>query len=236
MPAVSTMILRSMRMIGEKSRGATLDSNEQVECLAEFNTALESWTNERLLCYAIQEGVHTLTASTNSYTVGTNGTITSAGRPLKIVDPCYVRDSSGYDTPVTILNREQYMSIVDKSAGYTVPVYLFYDGDFSATSTATLYLYPSPTASLTLHFSAWKQLTAVSTLSVNLALPPGYQLFLESNFAIHLAAGLTPISQELAKIARDSKAAIKTTNLQETVTRLDTAVGYNRRASILTGP
>ncbi len=36
MAIVSTMILRSMRMIGEKPRGATLDTNEQTETLAEF--------------------------------------------------------------------------------------------------------------------------------------------------------------------------------------------------------
>ena len=51
MAAVSTLILRSMRMIGEKERGATLDVNEQVECLAELNTFMDACATERLLCY-----------------------------------------------------------------------------------------------------------------------------------------------------------------------------------------
>ena len=49
MAFVSSLILRSMRMIGEKARGATLDSAEQTECLAEFNSFVDSLANERLL-------------------------------------------------------------------------------------------------------------------------------------------------------------------------------------------
>ena len=39
MAFVSTMILRSMRLTGEKGRCATLDTNEQTEFLAEFKGA-----------------------------------------------------------------------------------------------------------------------------------------------------------------------------------------------------
>ena len=41
MAFVSTMILAALRMTGEKARGATLDANELVECLAELNTMME---------------------------------------------------------------------------------------------------------------------------------------------------------------------------------------------------
>ncbi len=235
MAVVSTMILRSMRMTGEKSRGATLDANEQTECLAEFNTFLEACSNERLLCYQVQQDSLALTASTNSYTIGTNG-VFAVTRPVRIVDPCFVRDAAGLDTPVQILNAEAYGRVVQKSAGYTSPTYLFYDGGFSATSTGTIFLYPSPSGSLTLYINSWKQLGTVSTLSQNLSLPPGYQLFLESNFAIHLAAGMTPISAEVAKIAKDSKAAIKGVNVPDVVSRVESGVLTQYRGSIFTGP
>lgn len=235
MPAVSTIILRSMRLTGEKARGATLDSVEAVETLAEFNTFLDAMNVERLLCYTIEQHSWALTASTSTYTVGTNGTISTLTRPVRIVDPVFVRDASGYDTPVTLVDIEQYGSIVDKDAGYTVPEYLYYDANFSATSTATLHLYPSPSADLTLFFSAWKQFTSVSSLTHSVIFPPGYQLFVESNFAIHMAAGLTDVSAALAKMARDSKAAIKSLNLPAPVMRMDGAVA-SRRRNILTGP
>ena len=228
MPAVSTMILRSMRFIGEKARGGTLDSNEQTETLAEFNTFLEATANERLLCYAITERTIALTASTVAYTI--------TSRPVKLVDPCFVRDSSGYDTPVTLIGAEAYGRIVDKDAGFTVPTVAFYDAAYSATSTATLTVYPAPSASLTLHVNAWCQLGTVSTLSQNLVLPQGYQLFIESNFAIHLAAGLTPVPAETAKIARESKAAIKGVNLPDVVMQMDAGVlSGSSRGNIFTG-
>jgi hypothetical protein len=234
MSYVSTMILRSMRMIGEKTRGATLTSDEQSECLAEFNTFLDATGTERLLCYSLRQDSLALSTSTSTYTVGTNGDFSSLARPVKLVDPCFVRDSSGYDTPVTLVDAEQYGAIVDKDAGYTVPEYLYYDAGFSATSTATLHLYPVPTSGLTLFINSWTTLGSVSSLAQNLLLPPGYQLYLESNFAIHLAAGFKPISAELSKIARESKAAIQNVNLPAPVARLDSAVA-TVRGNILTG-
>jgi hypothetical protein len=232
--AVSTMILRSMRLTGEKSRGATLTANEQTECLAEFNTFVEACANERLLAYQVTQDSASLTASTASYSVGPGGTINTT-RPVRIVEPCFIRDSAGLDTPVTVLSAESYGRIVQKDAGFTVPTSLFYDGGFSATSTGTIFLYPSPSASLTLFFNSWKQIGPVSTLSQNLSLPPGYQLFLETNFAVHLAAGLRPISAELAKMARDSKAAIKSVNAPETISLLDYGIA-RPRGNIFTGP
>ena len=238
MAVVSTMILRSLRLIGEKARGGTLDSNEQVECLAEFNTFLDSMQTERLLCYTQQQDSLALTSSTNSYTIGTNG-VFAVARPEKIVDPCFVRDASNFDTQVKVIGADAYGKLVAKGAGYTVPTHLFYDGGFSATSTATIFLYPSPSASLTLYINSWKTLGSVSTVSQDLALPPGYRLFLEYNYAIHAAGGLTSVSPEVAKIARDSKAFVKGANTPDVVMRLDAGALQSHaggRIGILTGP
>ena len=233
MAAVSTLILRSMRMIGEKERGATLDANEQVECLAELNTFMDACATERLLCYQITEDTLALTTSTNSYTIGSGGAF-NVTRPTKVVDPCFVRDASGFDTPVQIINAAAYGRIVDKDAGYTVPTVLFYDTGYSATSTGTLYLYPAPSANLTLHINSWKQIGTFANLSTTVLLPPGYQLFIESNFAVHLAAGMIPVTPETAKIARDSKAAIRSLNIPDTVMRSDVVATV--RGNIFTGP
>ena len=234
MSAVSTHVLRALRMTGEKARGDTLTSDEQVECLAELNSMLDSWALERLMCYQIVQESLALTTSTASYTIGSGGAFNTT-RPVKIVDPCFIRDSSNLDTPVRLIGAEQYGRIVQKSAGYTYPTDMFYDSGFSATSTATLYLYPSPSASLTLFINSWKAVGTFSTMSQTVSLPPGYQLAIESNYAIHSAAGLTPVSAELAKIARDSKAAIKSVNLPDTVSRLDAGIVRGRRSNIFLG-
>jgi len=220
MAYVSTMILRSMRLTGEKTRGATLTTAEQAETLDEFNTFLEALSIERLMCYTVTQDSYLLTASTATYTIGPGATINTA-RPTKLVDPCWVRDSSAYDYPLTIIPIETYGRLTDKSSAATIPTHIYYDAGFSATSTASLTVYPAPSVGLTLYIHSLKQFTSVSTQSVNLALPQGYKLFLESNFAVHLAAGLTPISAELAKIARDSKADIRRLNLPNMVMRVE---------------
>ncbi len=235
MAYVSTMILRSMRMIGEKTRGATLTSDEQVECLAEFNTMLDSWSIERLMCYQVTQEGFPLSSSTASYTIGSGGTFNTT-RPTKIVDPCFVRDSSSLDSEVTIIGSEQYGRIVQKSAGVTYPQWLYYDQGFSASGLGTISVYPAPSAGLTLYINSWKQLGSVSTISAQFSFPPGYQLAVESNFAIHLAAGAIPASAEVAKIARDSKAAIKSINLPDSVMRLDAGIVCGQGSNIFTGP
>ena len=237
MASVSTMILRAMRFTGEKTRGATLDSTEAVECLAELNTFMESCQTERLMCYSIQQDSFALTANVSTYTIGPSAAINVA-RPTKLVDPVFVRDASGYDSPLEIITLEQYGAIGVKSVGLTWPTHIYYDYGYSATSTASITIYPAPVAALTLYFSSWKQLQSFGSLTTQVLLPPGYQLFIESNFAIHLAAGLVPISPELAKIARESRAAVKSLNIvDDTVQTLDYGVlPTYRGSSILTGP
>lgn len=229
------MMLRSMRMIGEKARGDTLDSNEQVEVLYELNSMMDSWSIERLMCYQVLQESFALTNNVVSYTIGPGATFNTV-RPTKIVDPCFTRDSSNLDTPLEIFNAEAYGSIVQKSAGRTYPTWLFYDSAFTSSGFATISIYPAPISNLTLYINSWKQLQNFSNVSTALLLPPGYQLAIESNFAVHLAAGQVEISPEVIKIAKESKAAIKGVNLPETVASMDAGVVRGRRSNIITGP
>lgn len=221
-------------MIGEKARGATLDTNEQAETLTEFNSFIDSLAIERLYAYSIQQDSKALSASTSTLTIGTNGSF-AVNRPVRLADPCFVRDANGFDTPLEIISMETYGRLVDKDAGFTVPDRIAYDYGFSATSTGTLYLYPSPSASLTLFINSWTQIGQVSSQSVDLALPPGYRLFLESNFAVHLAAGLTPVSQETADIARKSRAMLKSNNAPAPVMTVMDLPSASRHGNIFTG-
>ena len=233
MAFVSTMILRSMRMTGEKPRGATLNATEAVEALDEFNTFLESMSIDRLMCYSVTQDSLLLTASTTAYTIGPGATI-NTDRPIKLVDPCWIRDGDNYDYNLKVINLQQYGTLTDKSSGATIPTAIYYDAGLSATSTATLTLYPPPTAGLTLYIHSWKQFSTASTVSQNVNLPPAYKLFVESNFAIHLAAGFRSVSNEVAKIAKDTKAMIRAQNAPSMVATLDhgTMVGSSLEHSI----
>src|SRR3990167_341600 len=233
MATPSSMVLRALRLIGVKGIGDTLTSGEQTAYLSDLNAMLESWSLERLLCYQILTESHALTTSVGSYTIGSGGAINTT-RPTKIVDPCFIRDSSNRDTPVRIIEAVAYGAIPDKTADGSTPECLYYDASF-ATSLATIYLYPEPAASLTLHFSSWKQLQSFAAITTTVVLPPGYQRAIEFNLAIELAGGLANVPDSVASMARQSKAAIKSVNQRPLTMHIDPALLGGVRGNILRG-
>ena len=235
MPAVSTMILRGLRLTGEKVRGGTLTANEQTECLDEINSMLDSWSNERLMIHAVSQTSFALTASQGSYTIGNGGNFNMT-RPTKIIDPCFIRDDQGNDTPLQLINTEAYGRIGDKDSDGSYPRYLYYDHGFSGTSTATVYFWPEPIGGLSTFINTLQPIATFSTLSQNLLLPPGYQRAIEYNYAVEASGGFTNVDPSVAMIARQSKAAIKSQNLPAPVSRLDAGVGGGLRTTIIIGP
>lgn len=234
MATPSSMILNSLILNGEKTIGGTLTSAEETHHLAALNAMMEGWSLDRLLCYQLVQESLALTTSTGSYTIGSGGAFNTA-RPTKIVDPCFIRNASGDDWPLEIIDAQAYGRIIRKTQDGAYPQYLFYDAAFAA-SLATIFLWPEPYASLTLYINSWKQLQTFALISTTVVLPPGYQEAIEYNYAIRAAAGVRDVAKEVALIARDSKAAIMRANAPEGVLRLDAGVsGSGRRASILIG-
>lgn len=231
MATPSTMIIRALQMLGGKTIGGTLTSAEQTAYLDVLNAMMESWSLDRLMCYQVVQESQALTASVGSLTIGSGGTWNTT-RPTKIVDPCFVRDANNIDYPLQIINAEAYGRIINKTIDGTYPRYIFYDAAYVA-GLATIYLWPEPQSGLTLYINSWKQLQTFAAIGTTVVLPPGYQRAIESNLAVELAAGYRPVPPETALIARQSKAAIKSVNLPDTMMRLDPGVvrqhrgGYN---------
>ena len=236
MPAVSTMILNSLIMTGEKTiQVSSLTTAEQNYHLSRLNSMLDSWSNERLLIFTLSQTSFALTASQGSYTIGNGGDFNMT-RPTRIVDPCFIRDADGNDSELIIIDAQAYGRIVDKDADGSYPVYLFYDQAYSATSTATVRFWPEPDSGLSTFINTLQPLATFSAFSSVISFPPGYQDAIETNYAVRSALGLVPVSPELMAIARQSKAAIKTTNLSAPVMRLDYGVTGGIHSNILTGP
>ena len=231
MATASTMILSALRKIGEKEHAGTLSANEQTNYLSDLNSMLVSWSLERLMCYHILEESKALTASVGSYTIGSGGAWDTT-RPTKIVS-AFVRATDNSDTPLKVIQKPEYDAIVLKTTDGTYPEYLFYDASYPL---GTIYLYPEPSSGLTLYINSWKQLQSFASISTDLALPPGYQRAIEFNLAIELAGGFTSVTPEVAKIARDSKAAIKGVNRPDVMMQIDgTMPAMSTRSNILTG-
>lgn len=233
MATPSTMILRALRLIGEKTVGGTLSTDEQTAYLADLNTMIESWSLERLMVYQLLQESFALVAGTASYTIGSGGTFNTA-RPNALADPCFTRDTTNYDRPLTLVDAQTYGRIALKGTGNTYPSYLFYDHAWTA-GLGSITLYPLPSAGLTLYINSWKQLQSFAAIGTTLSLPPGYQRAIEFNLAVELAGGFTNVSVEVAKIARESKAVIKQVNDPNNILLMPLGVARRRRWNINTG-
>ena len=234
------MVLRSLQLTGEKIIGDTLSSAEQTAHLSNLNAMLESWSLERLMVPCLVQSSLVLTADTYSYTVGLGGTF-SAQRPVKLVDPCFIREQAGgggstegNDYPLEIINDQAYGAIIGKSEDSSYPRYINYRQSYPF---AVISLYPPPTSGLTLYINGWKQLTTFGAIGETVSLPPGYQRAIEYNYAIEAAGGFISVSPEVAKIAKESKAAIKSANMPDTVMMIDPmfATGHQPGQNIFTG-
>lgn len=238
LPTASSMILRSLRLLGEKVIGDTLTANEQTAYLADLNTMLDGWSIDWSMIHQILQENCPLVSGTASYTIGPGGAF-STTRPTQICDPCFVRDSGNLDYPLTIIDSDQYGSIRLKSVAGTYPRYLFYD-NANVNGMGTIFLYPKPTTSLTLYIDSWKQLQQFAVITSPLILPPGYQRAIESNFAIEVSGGFANVDASVIKIAKESLADVKRINSRSKVGVMNMPVGIGamparNRSSIFTG-
>ena len=229
------LITTGLRKISVYSTGETLGSDVSADGLAVLNSMLDGWSIERLMCPNLLQESFSLTNSVGSYTIGSGGDFNTT-RPTKIVDPCFIRDSSNLDSPVQIIDAAAYGRIVQKNIDGSYPGYLFYDAAY-ASALATIYLYPEPQSGLTLYINSWKQLASLSTLTASLSLPPGYQRAIEWNFALEFCSefGKEPPASVVA-MAKQTKAAIKSLNITDAFMRMDSGIVQTYGSNILTGP
>lgn len=208
MATAQSYINRALRLVNVLESGETPDGDMSSEALTVLNDMLNLWSIDKLLIYQRQERTHTLVASTNSYTIGSGGTIDTT-RPVRI-ESAFVRDSDNYDRPLEIVNKDDYDRIRLKSSEATFPDRLFYDPGFAL---GTIYLYPTPSAANTLHYVSWLPFTTFTNLSTDIDLPPGYSQLIVYSLAVLLATEYnTPLRPDIAETARETREKIEELN------------------------
>jgi len=210
------MIKSSMRLLGLIEVGETPPGDELQDALSAFNTMLDGWSTKRHAIYARTDEGFTLTASTGSYSMGTNTT-----RAIKIED-AFIRDDNNVDTKLILITKERYNDLALKSTEGR-PQYLMYDPQYSL---AEIHLYPVPDKAYTLYTDSWKALSSVSTLTTTIAFPPGYERAFKYNLAIEIAAEFgAPIPPSIALIADSSMNSLASINAPRFESQLDIPAG-----------
>lgn len=221
MATALSIMTRAMRLAGVIGKGEPLDSDEAADGLAALNTMLDSWQLERLFVYQVVQGSYTWPSATTSRTIGSSGNFTDQ-RPVKI-DSAFIVDSNSQWYPLNVLqDRTEYDSIVTKTTQSTLPQYLFMD---SAYPLGVIYLYPVPSASLTLKLNTWQTLQSFAALTTSLSLPPGYQRAIEYSLAEEYGPEFgVKIPQKVEQIAVKARANIKSLNRPSLISQVDSGV------------
>lgn len=230
--SVLDTIKRALRLIRVLGEGEEPSDQEARDCLMAWNGLLDAWGIERLMLYELIEESFTWPASTISRTIGSGGNFDTV-RPVKI-ESAFTRDSANNDTPLTLIERQDYDRIGMKSEdGSIYPDWLFYDPSYPLGS---LYLVYPPSSSVSLFLSSWKPFTQFTSFATKIAYPPGYKRAFDYNLAVEIAPefGATP-SPEVMRQARDTKRHIKSLNLSSMVSQIDSALVSSGHSNILAG-
>lgn len=214
------IVTDALCMLGVYAAGETVSDADAEQALTRLNDMLDSWSNESLTCYAILEQSVALVAFQQSYTIGTSGGANiNATRPIRIKDEpgsAFIQDSNGNNYPLDVVSREVWNLIGNRSESVNanVPDTLFYDPQYPL---GVLNFFPEANiGGYTAYWDSYLQLTDFADLAAEASLPPGYDLALKTNLAVHMKPYHTgaQLDPEVKLQAMESKATIKRSNFR----------------------
>lgn len=159
-------------------------SNEDYEAAARaLNMMLKTWQAEGLRLWLTKEGSMTLTASKQSYTMGSGGNHTE--RPLRILSMRF-RDSNSRDLPMERMSREEYFDLPVKSSSSSAPTQFYYD---PGRAIGTLYIWPTLASGTTgsVRFTYERPIEDLDANTDDFDLPQEWLETISYNLAVRLA-------------------------------------------------
>lgn len=213
------IIANAFQRIQVYAPGEDLRAADQAVGLSSLNEMLDSWSNMNLACFAILEQSAPLVVGQASYLIGIGAPDFNMVRPISILtDPgtAYVQDPNGNNYNMEVVPRDKWNLYSNRSSIITsnFPNILFYDPQMPF---GVINITPYPNIAYTMFWDSMAQLGDLSTLSVPLNFPPGYELAIATNLALLLApyypdAAVGPL---LVKQAAESLGTIKRANIRE---------------------
>jgi hypothetical protein len=213
-PAITVLdiIKRALRLLGVFATNKSPDSPEARDAFTVLNSMIYQWNNEKLSLYAMKNELFSVVSGTGAYTIGDGGDWNTT-RPEKI-EKMFLRDTASgvnIDFKIELLNNDRYQEIFQKSLQSTYPRYAYYQPDYPL---GTVTFWPTPTKAFSAGVSQWGLLSAFTSLSQTVLLPPGYEMALGYALAYHIAHeyGIDPM--QFDRQMKDAKANIATVNTE----------------------
>ncbi len=207
--------------------GVTVNAADAARGLSCLNQMLDSWSNERLACFANLEQSFALVPGKQAYSIGPSGAPDiTAPRPLDILrgpGAAYLVDVNSNRFPVNVVNQDQWNQIGLLIQTSQLPDTLFYDPQFPL---GILNVFPQPLIAYTMYFDARLQLADLTNLATAFSLPPGYIKAIKDNLSIDLwpyfKQGDPPAKMQ--DDASKSLAKVKRTNIRQSPAPYDSAI------------
>jgi len=219
-----TDILQDLNVVG----GDEVPSDHDAHLvLRKMNRWISSLLLENLALFYLARTEHPLTANVASYTVGTGGAI-NITRPDHFDQVGLILDTAATppsELPVEILTDQRWQDVLHKSLTSTLVQAVYYDRNWNA-GLATLYLWPVPTVGNTaLVLYRLAPLTEFADLNTVYTLPPGYELFFETNVLELVAPTFgKQVTTDQAKAAAAARVRVKRANIRPVEIGVDAAL------------
>jgi hypothetical protein len=173
---------------------------------------------DSLAVYQTTNDQVTLVPGQGTYTIGTGGDF-SLPRPVQ-VNSAYV-EYQGVSFPLDETTQEEFNLITLKSMSQVLPLFFLYLNTYPL---GIFQLWPIPSAAITLSFTVDRVVASLASSDV-LSLPPGYSKMFKFNLAKDLAPQFNvPLSQDIARIAKESLADVKRANRTSALASFDNAL------------
>ena len=227
----SELITDALQEIGAIGDREPLSPESGYKALRRLNGMLNTWRTEKLTIFNLARTLFTFVANKGSYTIGPSSSVVTADFETPTTPVFLDRAGVVYDAgteaevefPVDVYTKDRWADQRLKRMTSSQPAGLYYERNeplglvtFWPTPTETtlapvLYL-PSP-------------LTAVISLNADLILPPAYEEAIRYNLAVRCCRVFgRPVDQDIAKLASDTLADVKRSNLTIDEMRVDPAL------------
>jgi hypothetical protein len=211
---VRDLVTDALRELGVIAEGETPSAQEIIDGLTQLNDLVDQWAAERLKIHRTTRTTWTIVSGTQTYTVGTTGTVAVA-RPVYIDGVQYLDTtiSPNNEIPLEMMTDDEYRQLAVKAQESTEPTHWYYNPTFP---TGTLTLWPKPTGStLTGVLYAPQAVAEFSGIDDTVSLPPGYRKMIKKRLALELASSYNrPISGDLREQAMQAEAIVRRANLR----------------------
>ncbi len=229
MSTASDLIKGSLRLLGVIASGETPSASDTADGLTALNEMIESWSTEGLVVPCVTREELSWASGNASRTWGSGGNFSTA-RPLRLENAAILQD--GVEYPLKVCTPQEWADIAQKTLTSTQPTHVYLDPTMT---TATVYLWPVPSATVTFVPYTEKPLTAFALSSTTFTFPPGYFRALRYNLAIEIAPEYgKAVSPEIASTAAESKENIRRLNVKPLYLAADDST-KGSRYNIFTG-